>query len=60
MEEIKIHLLDLVIDAKNSDILNNKGFWDDVFVEVENATTEDELLEIAREYFSISSLDEIK
>jgi hypothetical protein len=53
-------MLDLVHDSKNSDIPENKDFWDDVLLEVENATTEEELLRIGQEYFSIGSLDEIK
>jgi|LakMenE01Jun11ns_1017448.scaffolds.fasta_scaffold9838896_2 hypothetical protein len=60
MEEVKNYMLDLVHDSKNSDIPENKDFWDDVLLEVENATTEEELLRIGQEYFSIGSLDEIK
>lgn len=60
MEEVKNYMLDLVHDSKNSDIPENKDFWDDVLLEVENATTEEELLRIGQEYFSIESLDEIK
>lgn len=60
MEDIKNKMLDLAYDSKNSDILENEDFWDDVIVEIEHASTEQELLSIGQEYFSISSLDEIK
>jgi len=60
MEDIKNKMLDLAYDSKNSDILENEDFWVDVIVEIEHASTEQELLSIGQEYFSISSLDEIK
>jgi hypothetical protein len=60
MEDIRQKLMDLVVDTKNTDILENEDFWDDVIVEIEHASTEQELLSIGQEYFSISSLDEIK
>jgi len=60
MEDIRQKLMDLVVDTKNTDILENEDFWDDVIVKIEHASTEQELLSIGQEYFSISSLDEIK
>jgi hypothetical protein len=60
MEEVKNRMLDFVHDTKNTDMPENKDFWDDVLLEVENATTEEELFRIGQEYFSIRSLDEIK
>lgn len=60
MEDIRNKMLNLAYDSKNSDTPENKDFWDDVIVEIEHVSTEQELLSIGQEYFSISSLDEIK
>jgi hypothetical protein len=60
MEQIKKILFDYAKDAKQTDIIENKDFWDDVIVDIENVTTQEELLHIAQEYFSFESLEQVK
>lgn len=60
MEKIKQNLLKEVNTTKETDLKANIPFWDDVLLEIENSTTEEELLRIGQEYFSFNSLEEIK
>jgi hypothetical protein len=60
MDNKKEILFDYAKDAKQTDIIENEDFWDDVIVEIENSTTQEELLHIAQEYFSFESLEQVK
>ena len=51
--------MDLVVDTRNTDEPENKEFWDDVILEVDNASSEFDLLSIGQEYFSITSLEDL-
>jgi hypothetical protein len=60
MEKIKQNLRKEVKSTKETDLKENIPFWNDVLLEIENATTEEELFRIGQEYFSFTSIDQIK
>lgn len=60
MEQIKQNLIKEVKLSRETDLEENLEFWDDVLLQVENATTEEELFKIGQEYFSFTSIDQIK
>jgi hypothetical protein len=59
MEQIKEKLLTFANEGKNDDMVENVPFWDDVIVEIETSTTEEDLLQIGQNYFGFENLNDI-